>query len=119
LSLGHYSLGRLYFRLGRYDEALHEFGVAAESDYIPAIHFLGRMHASGKGCVKDLAKAQQHLERASKGGSVLAKGTLAYLLVHGHLGLGGIVRGVFLYVGMWIDLFVVMCTEGQTSDRFR
>jgi hypothetical protein len=117
--LGSYSLGRLYFRLKRYVEAKNAFSVAAARDYIPAVHFLGRMYASGKGVEKDSVKAEQLLERASKNGSVLAKGVLAYLLTHGHLSPLRFLRGMWLYLGMWVDLFIVVCTEGRTSDRLR
>ena len=117
--LAYYSLGRLYFKLQRYDEAREAFSAAAAKDYTPAVHFLGRMYASGKGGEKDLVKAQQLLEHASKNGSVLAKGVLAYLFTHGHLGPRKWLRGMWLYLGVWVDLFVVVATEGRTSDRLR
>lgn len=117
--LGIYFLGRLYFASKRYTQAIEVFSVAAESDYAPAVHFLGRMYASGKGVKKDLVKAELLLERASKSGSVLAKGVLAHLLTHTNASPSRFARGALLYVSALMSLVVVVITEGITSDRLR
>ena len=114
-----YSLGRLYIDAQRYAEAKQEFEYAASKGYVPAVHFLGRIHYFGYGVSVDRARAKILLEAASSEGSVFAKALLAYDLLHETEGASAFLKGILLRLETYFDVMRILLTDGLTSDRFR
>jgi TPR repeat protein len=117
--LAYYSLGRLYLRQRRYDDARDAFEFAAEKRYVPALHFLGRMHFAGNGMARDPEKGEQLLQRAADAGSVVAKAGLAQHLIRTGSSPSRKLRGVRLWLEARVSFIIVSLTEGMTSDRLR
>ena len=110
-----YSLGRFYLELGRDVEARQAFIAGAASDYVPAIDFLGRMYAYGKGGEKNLEKAEELLKYAYKKGSLIAKGALGRVLIRSYFRPLRIIRGIWLYTSAFIAMMFVFKREGEES----
>ena len=119
LLAGYYYLGRLYLKLGRYDDAFADFRHAAAADYPPALHWLGRMYFFGTGVPKDIQKSRSYLERAGNGGNLLARILLAKLLVQHAASFGERVRGFYLRWSCVGQAFFVLAFEGKSSERFK
>jgi uncharacterized protein len=119
LTRAYYNLGRLHLANGQYLTAKQEFEVAASKEFMPAIHYLGRMYYFGYGVPVDGVRGKALLEKASKWGCVGAKATLAYDLIHRKNSLSAKVEGILMRVECYFEFVWVLCTEGIASDRFR
>jgi len=82
LTRAHYNLGRLYLAGGRFSDAKYELERAAAKEFMPAIHYLGRLYYFGYGVPVDRVRGKALLEAAAKWGCIFAKATLAYDLIH-------------------------------------
>jgi TPR repeat protein len=112
-----HALGRLYLIQKRHDEAFRSFRFAAAAGFSPAMFQLGRMYFFGKGVEKDVARAKVYFEDAAALGNVFGKRYLGHLLIRTHLNATELLRGVLLTIRVFIDVFVVLCREGWSSDK--
>jgi TPR repeat protein len=115
---GSYKLGRYYFKLKNYEKAAEALKIGASREYMPCIIQLGRMHLRGQGVEKDIGKALDCLERASKHNYAFAKHDLAALLIRGVRGPAQRLRGILLYFGGLKDLFIATMIE-KSDERLR
>ena len=114
-----YSLGRLYLDVKQYVKAKQEFECAASKGFVPAVHFLGRIHYFGYGVPVDRIRGKILLEEASNGGCLFAKALLAYELLHETKGTSALLKGILLRLEIYSDFVRILLTDGVTSDRFR
>jgi TPR repeat protein len=119
LLAGYYYLGRLYLKLSRHDEAFAAFRHAAAAEYPPALHWLGRMYFFGTGIPKDIVKSRSYLERATRGGNLLARILLAKLLAQNAAGLAERSRALWLRWSSIVEGFFVVAFKGKASERFK
>jgi len=115
----HYHLGRLFLDTQKYAEARQEFESAASKGFVPAVHFLGRIHYYGYGVPTDRARAKIFLEEASDWGCVFAKALLAHDLCHETGGASAYLQGFLMRLEATFDVIKISMTDGLTSDRFR
>ena len=98
-NLAKYHLGKVYLETGRFIEAKGAFEIGVAEGFAPAIYVLGWMY-SGHG-FRDMRLARDLLEQASSLGHLLAKKSLACLLLSGRFGPLQFLRGI------WIALDII------------
>lgn len=89
-------LGRFYLLQKDFAKAHEIFSAGATINYPPAIYQLGRLYSHGLGVERDPSKALLLFERASKEGNLLARWSMAILLMSGRFGVSNIGRGMCL-----------------------
>ena len=89
-------LGGVRLKLGKHQEALEAFKVAAAGNNMLAMTMLGYMYRKGIGTSKNLDAARDWYERASALGQLVARGQLGSVLIFGHFGLREKLRGAKL-----------------------
>ena len=114
-----FGLGRWYLKKGYFTEAQQAFEIAAKGDFVPAIHYLGRIYFFGQGVPKDIAKATSLLERAVADGSIYARRILGRIFIQNSEHLLNKARGFWLIGSGAVLLIWVMMVEGFASDRLR
>ncbi len=93
-----YYLGKLYMEQKRYQEAFEVLNKSAKYEFAPTLSCLGRLYMEGCGVKKDVIRAKELLEKASKLGNIWASRDLASLYISGEFGLFRKSYGFYL---MW------------------
>ncbi len=116
---GCYHLGRTYLRLHRYEEAERALKKAADANYCPALHHLGKMYDLGMGVAKDSIAAKSYLERATKCGNIFAQRRLGGILIKERSSVRSTLRGIRLILNGMFTILYVVASEGEKSERLR
>jgi TPR repeat protein len=116
--IGSYCLGRLFLKQHRYADALGAFKYASGKGYPSAAHYLGRMYCLGIGVPKDVPRGEKWLEFAAKKGNVAAKAFLGNVLVRDLMHPRRVLRGLWLLLAAFVEVFQVFYDEGEGSERF-
>jgi len=95
---GAFNLAKCYARRGQHDLAFDFYQRAAEKDFTPAWVRLGRMYETGKGITHDLELAYACYEKAALKNHMFGLKHLALLLLKGHRGAIGRMRGTWLFI---------------------
>ena len=117
-SSGHYLLGISYYYLLNYDEALAEFISASKLNYFAADYQIGKMYYFGIGVQKDIEKSYQYFLTAKKQGHLFARRQVAIILMKGHKGFLNIMKGVFLFLTLFINGFIVALKEPDSEKLY-
>jgi TPR repeat protein len=91
-----YSLGLLYLKMKSSRRAVRQFEIGAQSNDMPSIYMLGKLHGRGQGTPLNPEKAKELWERGDQLGYLNAKTALGRLLLTGRFGLTQWFRGLFL-----------------------
>ena len=90
-----FGLGRVYARNVDYENAYKWFQTAADSDFLPARYRLGWLYQHGHGVNRDEMMALDLFEGAADKGHIMARRGYAGLLLKGHKGSWGRIRGAY------------------------
>jgi TPR repeat protein len=96
---GSFRLGGLCRTCGQFDEALAAYSIGASQEFPASLYWMGRMYFNGMGVGPDAEKAIQLWQQASAKGHPYAARNLAFARLNGRYGVGGVFRGV----AMWLS----------------
>ena len=111
-------IGRLEFHNGNMKAALDAFGRGDELKYVPSTFRLGLMYKDGPADLRDADKAMVYLKKASDGGHLFAKRTLALMYMQGKAGVLGVPKGVLTLVTIWFDLIKIAFSGEFKNESF-
>ncbi len=110
---GDFNLAKCYVRRGQYDLAFNYYQRAASKDFTPAWVRLGRMYEAGKGVGRSLDSAYACYEKDALKNHMFGLKHLALLLLAGHQGVLGRLRGV----GLFIKALYIAVRFGSTDSE--
>jgi len=113
-----YYLGNLYISLKKYIDAYKVLSIAAENGYIPAIYKIGVLQYGGYGTETDRDRAFRSFKYASRRGHVFAYSKEVWMLIRGHEGFLGRLRGILMFPNMIFKIFIVHLKTPE-SDLIR
>jgi TPR repeat protein len=100
-------LAGVYFKQGRRDEARRLLERAAETNYLPALYYLGRTYELGNGVPIDIGRAYRYFAQAAAKGHVFAQRQLAVRLIRGREGFVGRLRGLRIFAATLLNAFTI------------
>lgn len=96
-----------------YKKAFERFSEGAQYDYGPAVYWLARCYAKGLGVEQQPDEARRLYEKAAALGNLWAMRELAKLHMRGSYGLGGISKGVKMYVNCLKEIYRVASRDSS------
>ncbi len=114
-----YYLGRLSVISCDYVAAAQWFDKAAQGGFSPAMYRLAILYIVGKGVDKNMALAIDLLENAAERRNVWAKFRLARLLLAGHAGPKGLVRGIGMLARLPANWLRLVCRDIYAEELRR
>jgi TPR repeat protein len=100
-------MAKIFSKKGSYDGSLRYYLSAASKGYSPALFRLGWMHEIGRATAVDLEKAFSYYGQSAARGNIFGKKSLALLLIHGHRGLVGRVRGLLIFASALLNAVII------------
>jgi len=100
-----YGKASIYYERKEYKKAFQYLEESMEKGYLPAIRWTGAMYYLGLGVEKDLHKAYDILDIASKAGSLSAYSQQSLMLLHGFKGIPGRIKSIPMLVKCFFCTF--------------
>lgn len=112
------SVARLLGRRDLWAQARTMLEVAALQGYSPAMYYLGMIHKTGRGTVKDQERALLYFRRAATQGHVFARKEVALHLIRGGGGILMIFKGIGLLASaLWTAFRTYWRTPNSDTIR--
>lgn len=111
-------LGTLYGKQRKFDQEIEAYSIGVIKDFPPSIYRLGWLYFMGYGVDRDLTKARELWERASKLGHVRAKRYLGLSMMQGKYGILEIPRGAVMLISLVGEIWRIISRDPQ-SDLLR
>lgn len=115
---GSYRLATLLETQGKHSEAFGILEALADRDFSPAQCRLGQHYCSGRYIPKDEQKGIALLKKAEQGGHLIARQTLANILLRSDKRFGSKVQGYFKRLQSGLP-YLVIKSRNPESDRIR
>jgi len=112
-----FGAGRVQLLLNNDTVAFDWFSQACKEGFVPGCFRVGWMLRDGRGCQQSLSKSYDVLRKAYESGHLPAGRAIAVLLIRGHEGFVGRLKGVSLMVKVFTEI-TALAVRDPKSQRF-